>query len=109
MALTVYLDQYDFPAFDYGRNITFRIYDEKNTAFDASTYTAKVKFLNDSFVQVLNDIAPSWTSQSTGTFAFTNTNYPSIEGYHYIEIQLEKSGSIVSAKSKRVYVSKSPS
>ena len=110
-----------FKSYDYGTTTTFKIYSEDagsgETAFDASTYTGYVKiFAADSpTAELVTEISPSWTTQSSGigTFAFTSTNNLnfSTSGEHdsvYVEVQLEKSGTIISTERVRITVLGSP-
>ena len=108
-----------FKTYDYGTSHTFKIYSEDagsgETAFDASTYTGYVKFFNESTGELVTEISPSWTTQSSGigTFAFTSTNNLNVTtagSYDtiYMEVQLEKSGTIISTERVRITVVGSP-
>lgn len=110
-----------FKTFDYGTSHTFKIYNEDagsgETAFDASSYTGYVKiFASDSpTAELVTEISPSWTTQSSGigTFAFTSTNNLNFttSGMHdsvYVEVQLEKAGTILSTERCKITVVGSP-
>lgn len=88
--------KYVFNTYDYGRSIGFKLYDQTDTAFNATGYTGYVKIYNSNGAEIVTEISPSWTTQSTGigTFAFTETNLLSSEGRYLLEVQLEKSGEI---------------
>lgn len=105
------LSRYQFETDDYGTNVTFRLYDPDQAVFDASSYTGYVKVFDNDGSEVVTEISPSWTSQATGvgTFAFTSTNKISTEGSYNVEVQLEKSGTILSFRAiNQISVSKSP-
>lgn len=101
------LSRYDFAQWEFGRNVTFKLYDEAEAAYNCTGYTFEMKFLSDGLAQILNDIAVSWTTQSSGigTFAFTNTDKPSVTGYAYIQFVGTKSGEQIASHPVRVYVS----
>ena len=130
MALKLVLDQHRFPRLDYGYNVAFKIYDEDETAFDATGLTGTAKFYkrhNDRSTfwrdvarqvtvlgqvgTVINDIAVSWTTQASGegTFAFTAQSRPNVTGYIEVEIQLTSSTVKRSTELVRVFVSPSES
>ena len=124
--LRLALDQYEFARYDYGRNITFRLYQEDgSTAFDATGYIGVAKafkrhgdrafFQRDvermltvhgELAQTINDITVSWTDQANGvgTFAWTVSDRPSVTGFLYIEIQLTQSGEQTSSELVRTFV-----
>ncbi len=54
--LKLVLDQIEFATNDYGRDVTFRIYDETNSVYDATGYTPIVKTLNNTGGQIVDDI-----------------------------------------------------
>ena len=108
-----------FRTYDYGTATTFKIYTEDagsgESAFNATSYTAYVKFFNEETGELVSEISPSWTSQSTGvgTFQFSSTNNlvtTTAGGYDtvYMEVQLEKSGTIISTDRVRITVVGSP-
>ena len=108
-----------FRTYDYGTAHTFKIYTEDagsgETAFNASAYTGYVKFFNEETGELVSELSPSWTSQSTGvgTFQFSSTNNlntTTAGGYDtvYMEVQLEKSGTIISTERVRITVVGSP-
>ena len=109
--LQLKLSQYVFGTYDYGRNVTFKIYDETDTAFDASTYTGKIKVMDEMGSQIISDITPSWTTQTSGigTFAFTNTLKPSYDSFLWIEASLTKSGVEISTEPVRIRIRRGPS
>jgi len=120
------LDQYEFARYDFGRAVTFRLYQEDGeTEFDASGYTGVLKsfkragdrafFFRDveralsvtgQLAQVISDIAVVFTTQTAGvgTFAFTSTLRPTIPGYLWLEVQLTKAGEQTSSELIRVFV-----
>lgn len=87
---------YEISASDYGRAMAFKLYNQSDSAFDATGYTAYVKVYDDDGIEILTEISPSWTLQSagTGTFALTSTNHLASAGRFNWEIQLEKAGEI---------------
>jgi len=120
------LDQYEFARFDFGRNVTFKLYQEDGeTPFDASGYTGVLKsfkrsgdrafFFRDveralsvigQLAQIIIDVAVTFTTQTdgVGTFAYTETARPTVPGYLWLEIQLVKSGEQTSSELVRVFV-----
>ena len=108
--LRISLSQYDFGTYDFGRNVTFKTYDETDTAFNATGYTGKIKVANDHGIQIINDLTVTWTSQATGigTFAFTSTLRPYDYGFHWIELELTKAGEQISTRPVRVMMRYSP-
>lgn len=105
--------------YDYGTATTFKIYTEDagsgETAFNATSYTGYVKFFNESTGELITEISPSWTTQSSGigTFQFSSTNNLNLTTADtrdtvYIEVQLEKTGVILSTERVRLTVMGSP-
>jgi hypothetical protein len=109
--LKLKLSSYDFPLFDFGRSYTFKIYDEDDTAFDCSGYTPEllISNLNDSVL--INDITPTWTTQSSGEGSFALTESKRFElgedGFYFLEIQLTKSNYQISTEMVRITVKRS--
>lgn len=108
-----------FNTFDYGTAHTFKVYTEDagsgEVAFNASTYTGYVKFFNEAGGELITELSPSWTTQSSGigTFQFSSTNNLSfstagIKDTVYMKVELEKSGVILSTDAVRVTVVNSP-
>ena len=117
--------------YDYGNNISFKLYNEDLTAFDASSYTGAVLksykrhgdrafFFRDveralsvvgTLAQIIPNITVSWTTQASGegTFAYTSSNRPTIEGIMWLEVELTKSGAQLSTDLVKVYVQASES
>ncbi len=117
--------------YDYGNDIAFKLYNEDLTAFDASSYTGAVlkSFMRhgDSaflfrdveralsvvgkLAQIIPNITVSWTTQASGegTFAYTSSNRPTIEGIMWLEVELTKSGAQLSTDLVKVYVQASES
>ena len=117
--------------YDYGNNIAFKLYNEDLTAFDASTYTGAVLksykrhgdrafFFRDveralsvvgTLAQIIPNISVTWTTQASGegTFAYTSSNRPTIEGIMWLEVELTKSGAQLSTDLVKVYVQASES
>lgn len=115
--------------YDFGNDIAFKLYNEDLTAFDASTYTTAVVksfkrhgdrafFFRDveralsvvgTLAQVIGNIDVSWTTQASGegTFAYTSDSRPTIPGYLWLEVELQKSGAQLSSDLVRVYISPS--
>lgn len=120
------LDQYEFMRHDFGRPVTFRLYQEDGeTPFDASGYTGVLKsfkragdrafFFRDveralsvigQVAQIITDITIVFTTQTdgVGTFAYTESAKPTVPGYLWLEIQLVKAGEQTSTELVRVYV-----
>lgn len=108
-----------FRTYDYGTAIPFAIFtNDKGSGeqpFNATGYTGYVKFFNEETGELVSELSPSWTSQSTGvgTFQFSSTNNlntTTAGGYDtvYMEVQLEKSGTIISTERVRITVVGSP-
>ena len=102
--LQLKLSRYKFPIDDYGRNVSFKIYDESGSAFDCSGYTPELIVLDNNKSHYIDLITPSWTTQSsgTGTFAFTETKTFGKAGHYFLEIQLTKSGEQTSTELQRI-------
>ena len=94
------LSRYNFNTYDYGTTTTFRLYGLDGSVFDASNYTGYVKIFTSAGQEIVTELSPSWTTQNqgVGTFAFTSTNTVSQSGRYLLEVQLEKSGTILSFK-----------
>lgn len=102
---------YGFNTGDFGRSYAFEIYDENDAAFDASAYGAPVINVFDYWGRLpVQPVTGSWTVQSSGigTFAFSPTNQLTMAGPHYIEVQLEKPGTVISTERKKIAVFASP-
>jgi hypothetical protein len=108
-----------FHTYDYGTAHTFKVYTEDagsgESAFNATGYTGYVKFFNDEAGELVTELSPSWTTQSSGigTFQFSSTNNlnmstADIKDTIYMEVQLEKSGTIISTNRVRITVTGSP-
>ena len=102
--LQMKLSSYEFPVHDYGTDITFRLYDEDGTAFNASTYTAEVFVSTWALGLYVDGIVPTWTTQSSGigTFQFTETKTVDKPDIYHLEIQLTKSGVKLSTEAVKV-------
>lgn len=102
--LQMKLSQYEFPVYDYGNDITFKLYDADGVAFDASTYTAEVMVSTWSLGLYIDGITPTWTTQSSGigTFQFTETKTVDRPDIYHLEIQLTKSGVKLSTEAVKV-------
>jgi len=112
MALRLLLNTYDVPQYDYGRNFTFHIYDETQTAFDATAYTSAVfKTFDSDGNQMIPDIPVTWTSQSTGvgTVAYTISNRPAQSVFYYVCVQMWNSTVRVSTARLRIFIDGQPS
>lgn len=102
---------YGFRTGDYGRTYTFNIYDENNVAFDGSTYNLPIiKVFDHASNSVVEPVTGSWTTQASGigTFAFSPINHLTRAGPHYLEVQLEKPGTLISTERKKIAVFASP-
>lgn len=102
---------YTFATNDYGRTYAFKIYNEDDTPFDATTYdlpTINVFALAGN--AVIQPLAGSWTAQNqgTGTFSFAQSNCLTVSGPYYIEVQLEKPGVVTSTERRKITVTPSP-
>jgi hypothetical protein len=102
--LQLKLSSYEFPIYDYGNDITFKLYDEDGESFDASTYTAEVLVSTWSLGLYIDGIVPTWTTQSSGigTFQFTETKTIDTPNIYHIEIQLTKSGVKLSTEAVKI-------
>lgn len=102
---------YAFNTKDHGRSYEFRIYDESDAAFDASAYGAPViKIFDYGGRSLVEPVTGSWNAQSSGigSFGFSPTNHLTTAGPHYIEVQLEKPGAVISTERKKIAVLASP-
>lgn len=97
---------YTFAADDYGRSHGFRIYNEDDTPFDASTYNAPSVNVFDQNGHITLSITGSWTAQNQGigAFSFTESSRLAVQGPHYLEVQLDKIGVLVSTERRRITV-----
>ena len=122
MALALVVDSYEWPRYDYGWDINFKIYEEDwKTAFNAAIdsldgfakiykrHEDKAIFFRDiakaigvlgTVAQVINEIPVTWTTQSSGegNFKFTETDRPSIPNTHWLEIELRDTATPVTIK-----------
>ncbi|MEM2141323.1 MAG: hypothetical protein QXJ74_07750 [Nitrososphaera sp.] len=102
---------YVFNTGDYGRAHQFKIFDEGEAAFDATSYSLPIVKVSDPDGNtVISPLTGAWTAQNqgAGTFAFTRENHLGSAGPHYIEVQLEKSGTVTSTERRRITVLASP-
>ena len=112
--------------YDYGNTISFKLYNDDLTAFDASSYTTAVVksykrhgdrafFYRDveralsvvgTLAQVIPDITINWTTQASGegNFAYTSNSRPTIPGTLWLEVELKKSGAQLSSDLVKVYI-----
>lgn len=112
--------------YDFGETIAFKLYNQDDSVFNASTFTgavvktfkrhgdrafffrdvAKALTVQGQIAQVINDINISWTSQATGegTFAYTANDRPTISGHMWIEFQVTKTGAQISSDLIRIYI-----
>lgn len=112
MALRLALSQRRIGMYEWGRTITFKIYNEDGTAFNASTdslTTITVKtykrpgdhalFFRDvakalqvvrNVAQIVENIAGAWTTQASGvgTFAYSETARIGVGGTAWIQVIL---------------------
>lgn len=88
------LSQYEFGVGDFGKAVTFRLYNEDgSTVFDATDYAVELKVYREGSLY-LDEITPSWTTQNqgVGTFSFTTSKLLDQYGFYEIEFVLTKSG-----------------
>ena len=93
--LQLRLSRYDFMESEYGRAVTFRIYDESDTPLNCTSYTSVECIVTDSEGNtILNQIIPAWTTQASGvgTITFLDTKKLTEYGTYFIQVILEKSG-----------------
>lgn len=105
------LDQYDFAQGDYGRTVTFHIYQEdKSTAFNLTGYAVTVRIMDRYMQQTLQNITATVTSAATGTgnFVTSQLNTWNDSDYFFVELELTKTGEVTSCIPIRVYVYASP-
>lgn len=102
--LQMKLSSYEFPVYDYGNDITFRLYDEDGNAFNASTFTAEVFVSTWALGLYIDGIVPTWTTQSSGIgkFQFTETKTVDRPDIYHLEIQLTKAGVKLSSEAVKV-------
>lgn len=112
MALRLLLNTYDVPQYDYGRNFTFKIYDETQTAFDATAFTSAVfKTFDSDGNQVIPDINVTWTTQNLGqgTVAYSLSNRPNKATFYYVCVQMWNTTTQVSTSKLRIFIDGQPS
>lgn len=102
---------YSFPSNDYGRTHSFKIFNEDETAFNATSYNAPIIHIIDQYADLLLELTGAWTTQASGigSFAFTNTSKlseASGRGFKNLEIQvqLEKSGEVTTTEGRSIFV-----
>lgn len=103
--LELVLDDYEFNVYDYGTKTqrTFKIY-ESGSLFAGSGYTATVKITKDGLQRVA-DISGSFTTLNhTGTFELSADKMFASSGIYQLEVELTKSGEVVSTKQVDIYV-----
>ena len=102
--LQMTLDRYRFPQNDYGRNISFKIYDEDGLVFNCNGYTPELIVLNWNRSQFIDQITPTWTNQSQGegTFKFTKEKRLDRPDFYFLEIQLTKADEQTSTELRRI-------
>lgn len=103
---------YSFQAGDYGRQYTFKIYTEDDAPFDATGYGLPAVKVFDRDGSGIVTVAGSWTAQNQGAGAFSFAqpagSVLSATGPCYLEVQMEKSGALVSTERRRITVFPSP-
>ncbi len=100
-----------FATKDYGRSQAFRIFNEDDTAFNATTYNSPVVNVFDELgILVIQSISGSWTNQASGigTFSFSSANHITVSGLYYLEVQLEKAGNVLSTERRKIVAMPSP-
>ncbi|UVF62245.1 receptor-binding protein [Nitrososphaeria virus YSH_1032793] len=108
--LQLRLSRYEFLENEYGRTITFRIYDETPSALNCSSYTSAEVIITDvEGNEYIDQITPSWTTQTSGigTFSFTDTKKLDYSGIFYVQVVLEKSGEESPTEPVKITVQKS--
>ena len=126
MLKAILVNRASLARYDFGETIPFKLYNEDNSAFDASTFTgavaktykqhgdrafwirdvAKALTIQGQLGQIINDIDVSWTDQANGegTFAYTQSDRPSIAGYNWVSIQVTKTGAQISSDLIRMFI-----
>ncbi len=134
MTLALVLDQYEFPRYDYGTQINFKIYQEdRTTAYDATTLSLNTGVLKSfkrhgdrafffrdvaraltvlgTLAQMISDIDIVWDTQSSGLghFKWDAEKRPHIPGYMWLEVQLVDSPKTIQLSTElvRVYITAS--
>lgn len=118
MALVILFDIPHLPQNDWGRQINFKIYDERppNNAFDCTFATggAVLKTFDDLGNQLVPDINITWDTQNMGIghFSFTKNSRPSKAPFdYYLCVQMWDSGQLqqTTTTRRRLVVTAQPS
>lgn len=101
------LSRYDFARGEYGRTISYGIYDESLSAFSLTGYTVYMELRDyDNTVTVVEITttpdADQVTNKGKGTFSFTSTKHNTSEGLHWVRFRLEKSGEVTYTRPVKV-------
>lgn len=98
------MSSYEFGVGDYGKSVTFRIYNEDEAVFDASTYTGVEIIVTNHDGSEVFRLTPSWTTQNqgVGTFAMTSEKYLDVQDYYFVEAQLTKTGEKTSTEAVKI-------
>lgn len=126
MLKTILVNTSRLARYDHGEAIPFKLYNEDETQFDASTFTgavaktykrhgdraffhrdvAKSLTIQGQIAQVVNDIDVTWTTQNIGegTITYTATDRPGISGYMWVSIQVTKTDTQISSDLIRIFI-----
>jgi len=130
VTLYAQFDAYEFNRYDFGETITFRLYKKSGDTFakfNANAYdsaviktfkrhgdrafffrdVAKALTVIGQVAQIIGDLTATLTDKANGvgTFAWTNNLRPSVPGYHWMMVQLQKNaGGQESSKLVRVFI-----
>lgn len=103
--LQLRLSDYDFMAFEYGKTVTFRLYNSDGSVFNANGYTADIVITNSDNEQILDNFSPSFTDQpnGVGTFSFTESKrLTNPFDIYFIQVILTKAGEVRPSETVRI-------
>jgi hypothetical protein len=107
--LKMRLSRYQFMKSEYGRAITFKIYDESDVAFVCTNYTPECIITDIDGVEVISQLVPTWTTQSSGigTITFLDTKKINFAGLYNLQVILSKSDAELPTELVPIVVSES--
>jgi len=102
------LDKYQFVGGDYGRTITFFLYDEATSPYSLTGYTVTAEVLSfNKGVSIAFATTPDpdqTGNRGKGTFAFSASQNLTVKGLQWIRFKLEKSGELTYSQPVKVLV-----
>jgi hypothetical protein len=108
--LKIMINSYVVGPYSFGDTITGYIYNEDETAFNSTGYTAIVKVTDKFGNQICQDIVPTKVTDNPAvwSFSFTNTNRPTLtkinNDFAFVSIEFSKSGVQLNTRPTRITV-----